>query len=95
MRGTFLSLADAISLGDGANLEGRALTIAGAVTTNSSDVSVCIKPDRPVVTLTQPNCSQNTGSITITSPAATGMTYRIDYCAFTNTTGRIYRRICR
>lgn len=87
MRGTFLALAGAISLGDGANLEGRALTIAGAVTTNNSEVSVCIQPAEPVITLTQPNCSLNTGTITITSPTATGMTYRIDYCAYSNTTG--------
>jgi hypothetical protein len=87
MRGTFFALLGAISIGDGAKLEGRALTIAGAVTTYNSDVSVCIKPARPVVTLTQPNCSRNTGSITITSPTAAGMTYRIDYCAFTNATG--------
>jgi hypothetical protein len=87
MRGTFLALAGAIALGDGASLEGRALTIAGAVNIHNSVVSVCIKPDDPVITLTQPNCSQNTGSITITSPTAEGMTYRIDYCPFTNTTG--------
>ena len=86
MKGIFLSLKGAISLGDGAKLEGRALTIAGAVKTNSSDVSVCDKPDLPTVTLTQPNCSQATGSINLTG-GATGMTYRIDYCAFTNTTG--------
>ena len=87
MRGTFLALAGAISLGDGANLEGRALTIAGAVTTNNSAISVCIRPEDPVIILTQPNCSLNTGSITITSPTGAGMTYRIDYCDFTNTTG--------
>lgn len=87
LRGTFLALAGEIALGDGANLEGRALTIAGAVTTNNSHVSVCIQPDDPIITLTQPNCSRNTGSITITSPTADGMTYRIDYCDFSNTTG--------
>jgi hypothetical protein len=87
MRGTFFALAGEISLGDGSKLEGRALTIAGAVNTNNSVVTVCIKPARPVVTLTQPNCSQAKGSIAIISPTADGMTYRIDYCAYTNTTG--------
>ena len=87
MRGIFFALAGEIALGDGSKLEGRALTITGAVNITNSVVTVCIKPTRPAVTLTQPNCSQNTGSINITSPTADGMTYRIDYCAFTNTTG--------
>ena len=87
LKGTFLALAGEIALGDGASIEGRALTIAGAVNIYNSVISVCIKPASPVVTLTQPTCSQSTGSINITSPKADGMTYRIDYCDFSNTTG--------
>ena len=87
LKGTFLALVGEISLGDGASLQGRALTIAGAVNIYNNNISVCIKPTLPIVTLTQPNCSQNTGSIHVTSPTATGMTYRIDYCDFSNTTG--------
>jgi len=87
MRGTFLAFTGAIALGDGAVLEGRALTLSGAVTVYNSDVSVCIKPAQPIVEVIQPNCSQATGSISITSPLAEGMMYRIDYCAYANTTG--------
>lgn len=87
LRGTFLASAGAITLGAGTVLEGRALTITGAVNINNSVISVCIKPNDPIITLTQPNCTQATGTITITSPTALGMTYRIDYCPFTNTTG--------
>jgi len=87
LKGTFLALAGEIALGNGASLQGRALTIAGAVNIFNNTVSVCIKPALPTVTLTQPNCSQNTGSILVTSPTAAGMTYRIDYCDFSNTTG--------
>lgn len=86
MRGTFFVLAGAIAIGDEAVLEGRALTIAGAVNTLHSIVSVCIQPAIPVIDLTQPNCSQSTGSIEIISHVD-GMTYRIDYCEYTNTTG--------
>lgn len=87
LKGTFLALAGEIALGNGALLQGRALTIAGAVNIYNNNISVCIKPTLPIVTLTQPNCSQNTGSILITSPTASGMKYRIDYCVFSNTTG--------
>ena len=39
----------------------------------------------PTVSLAQPTCSVNTGTITITSP--TGMTYSIDGSTYTDTTG--------
>ena len=87
MKGIFLLLAGEIVLGDGAILEGRALSIAGAANILKSKLSVCIKPSLPNVHLIQPNCVQSTGSITIISPTAVGMTYRIDYCEYSNTTG--------
>ncbi|MDP2234840.1 MAG: ice-binding family protein [Bacteroidales bacterium] len=87
LRGVFIALAGEVALGDGVTLEGRGLTIAGAIGINNTNVSVCIRPVDPIITLTQPNCSLNTGSITITTPIAAGMTYRIDYCAYSNTTG--------
>jgi hypothetical protein len=88
LRGVFIALAGEVALGDGADLEGRAMTIAGAVSIYNSEISVCIRPVDPVITLTQPNCSLNTGSITITTPIAADMTYRIDYCAYSNTSGK-------
>jgi hypothetical protein len=44
-------------------------------------------PAMPVATLVQPSCSTNTGTITITSPLGTGLTYSIDNATYTNTTG--------
>lgn len=87
MKGIFLALAGEIALGAGAILEGRALSNAGAANILDSEISVCIKPALPDVDLIQPNCSQSTGSITIISPTAEGMTYRINNCDYSNTTG--------
>jgi hypothetical protein len=41
----------------------------------------------PVTSLTQPTCTLATGTITITSPTGTGMTYSINGLTYTNTTG--------
>ncbi|WP_284653035.1 hypothetical protein [Flavobacterium terrisoli] len=41
----------------------------------------------PVTTLTQPTCTLATGTITITSPTGSGMTYSINGLTYTNTTG--------
>jgi hypothetical protein len=87
MKGTFLSLAGTINLGKGAILEGRALTIAGAVTIDENSFTECIRPVTPVLIITQPSNSVPTGKITITEPTGLGMTYKIDNCDFTNTTG--------
>ena len=87
MKGTFLSLSGAIDLGDGASLDGRALTIAGNVNIYNNILAECIRPAAPIVTLTQPSWPEITGAISITEPTGTGMTYRIDYCTYTNTTG--------
>ncbi len=87
MKGTFLALAGEIAFGDGATLEGRALTIAGAANAYNNSMSLCIPPTMPVVTIIQPNCTNPTGTITITNPIAPGMKYRIDLCSYTNTSG--------
>jgi hypothetical protein len=41
----------------------------------------------PTVVVEQPNCSINTGKISIINPIGTGMTYSINGVAYTNTTG--------
>jgi hypothetical protein len=47
-----------------------------------------LTPAAPTATLTQPNCTTPTGTITITSPTpAAGITYSIDGINYTNTTG--------
>jgi hypothetical protein len=44
-------------------------------------------PSVPTMNLTQPSCSSSTGTITVTAPTGTGMTYSIDGVDYTNTTG--------
>ena len=44
-------------------------------------------PTAPTVNVTQPTCTLATGTITITAPTGTGMTYSIDGTNYTNTTG--------
>ena len=44
-------------------------------------------PPAPTVNVTQPTCTVATGTITITAPTGTGMTYSIDGINYTNTTG--------
>ncbi len=87
MKGTFISQAGAIAIGAGSSLEGRALTIAGAVTIYSDIIVKCLLPTLPVTVLTQPTCSTSTGTITITAPSGSGLTYSIDGSSFTNTSG--------
>ena len=49
--------------------------------------SVPVAPAAPNITLTQPSCTVSTGTITITAPTGTGLTYSIDGITYTNTTG--------
>lgn len=49
--------------------------------------SVLAIPSSPNVALTQPSCTVPTGTITITSPTGTGLTYSIDGINYTNTSG--------
>ena len=68
------------------------LTAKNSVGCISSGTSVTITaqpatPSSPLTTLTQPTCSSSTGTIVITSPSGTGMTYSIDGSTYTNATG--------
>ena len=47
----------------------------------------CSPSSAPAITLTQPNCTTSNGSITISSPTGTGITYSIDGLNYINTTG--------
>ena len=87
MKGTFISRAGAIDIGDGAILQGRAYTIAGAINMYNNQLNVCVPPPAPALELVQPSTSVATGTITISNPKGSGMTYRIDNCTFNNTTG--------
>lgn len=64
------------------SLSGNPVIIAEYTITVSTGVSTT-----PVTSLTQPNCTGTTGTITVTSPTGTGMTYSIDGSTYTNTTG--------
>ncbi|MEI7502440.1 MAG: ice-binding family protein, partial [Paludibacter sp.] len=86
MKGNFISLAGAIDMGAGALLEGRALTLAGAISLYENTVMTAFT-SAPIVVLTQPGTAQTTGTITITAPTKTGMTYSIDGIHYTNSTG--------
>ncbi|HLO46041.1 MAG TPA: YDG domain-containing protein [Leadbetterella sp.] len=44
-------------------------------------------PAAPTVSVTQPTCTVETGTITVTAPIGTGMTYSIDGTTYTNTDG--------
>jgi hypothetical protein len=55
---------------------------ATSVTLNANPL-----PAVPTVTLTQPTCGSTTGTIAVTSPTGTGMTYSINGSTYTNTSG--------
>ncbi len=50
-------------------------------------VYVSTLPELPIVSVIQPTCSVSTGTINISSPRGTGMTYSINGADYTNTTG--------
>jgi hypothetical protein len=78
----------AIILEDSSSLHGRALSIAGAITLEKN-VKVNILPS-PTVTVIQPTNKINTGTITITAPIGSGITYSIessDHIFKTNSNG--------
>ena len=56
-------------------------------TSNAATLTVNAIPAAPTVSLTQPNCSTATGTITVTAPTGAGMTYSIDGSTYTNSTG--------
>jgi len=61
-------------------------TCYGPVTTVSINTQP-VTPATPAVSVTQPNCTTTTGTITVTSPTGAGYFYSIDGVTYTNTTG--------
>ena len=58
-----------------------------SVNTTPAAITFNAVPTAPVVTITDPTCSVNTGTISVTAPLGTGYTYSIDGTNYTNTTG--------
>ena len=59
------------------------VSMANATTINPQPVT----PTTPIFTYVAANCTAATGSITITAPVATGMTYSVNGSNYSNTTG--------
>jgi hypothetical protein len=72
-----------------ANYYVEATTNSSGYTTPRKLVTVTVNslPPTPNVSVTQPTCSVATGTITVTSPAASGMTYSVNGSTYTNSTG--------
>ena len=51
------------------------------------NISILQNPAAPTVVISNPTCSVNTGTISVTAPLGTGFTYSIDGSNYTNTTG--------
>ncbi|MEX2369841.1 MAG: ice-binding family protein, partial [Bacteroidales bacterium] len=66
------------------------VVIAGECAPNDTSANASLvvnqKPITPTVTVTQPSCSEPTGTITVTSPLA-GLSFSIDGTDYTNTSG--------
>ena len=75
----------AIILEKGSSLHGRALTVSGAITLEEN-VKINILPS-PIVTVVQPTNKVSTGTITITAPIGTDISYSIDGNRSNNKTG--------
>jgi YVTN family beta-propeller protein len=61
---------------------------AGCDSTITLHLTINHPPKKPVATVTaQPSCADSTGTITVTSPINSGITYSIDSLTYTNTTG--------
>jgi hypothetical protein len=75
----------AIIFEKGSSLHGRALSITGAITL-FDNVKVNILPS-PVISLIQPTNKVRTGTIIITAPKGTDLTYSIDGINHNNTSG--------
>lgn len=84
------------------NLSGASQSVSPAMTTTytitGTDANGCMDtaqllitveplPAAPTATLVQPTCTNPLGTITITAPTGTGMTYSIDGMTYTNTNG--------
>ena len=65
------------------SLTGNPIAVAEITVVVNSGLATSI----PVVSITQPTCTVATGTITISSPTGTGMTYSTNGITYTNTTG--------
>lgn len=63
--------------------------VTGSSTTPRRAVTITVSPIpvAPTVTINQPTCTVATGSITITNPTGSGLTYSINGSTYTNTNG--------
>jgi gliding motility-associated-like protein len=83
----------------GAALSSYSTGVAGSYAVKVTDANGCVVnatpaaivfnavPTAPVVTITNPTCAVNTGTISVTSLLGAGYTYSIDGTNYTNTTG--------
>lgn len=77
--GTQITSTTAQSLGNGKYwIKAATATTPECSNTKSVTVTVNTTPTAPVVTVTQPSCSVSTGTIVVTSPVGTGITYSIN-----------------
>jgi len=83
-RGNIVSTG-AIIFEEGSTLHGRALSTTGAITINDN-VKINILPN-PTITVIQPTDKISTGTIIITAPLGTDLTYSIDGVDHSNKTG--------
>ncbi|WP_333879071.1 Ig-like domain-containing protein [Flavobacterium sp.] len=67
----------------------EAVTVSSGATTPRKAVAITVNPlpAAPTVSTTQPTCTVATGTITISNPTGSGMTYSINGTTYTNTTG--------
>ncbi len=72
---------------NGGTIYVTANNVCGDSDPGTLDVTALTVPEAPTVSLTQPDCGETTGTITITAPLESGMTYSIDGVTYTNTTG--------
>ena len=54
---------------------------------NQALITIKYKPATPVVLITQTTCAVSTGTITVSSPTGSGLSYSINGSTYTNTTG--------
>ena len=72
---------------NGGNVSVTANNSCGSSTIRSRSVTVSAIPSAPITSLIQPTCETATGTITVTSPAGSGMTFSIDGTTYSNTSG--------
>ncbi len=90
---TITGTTNSVTISFNATATSGDLTVYGVNTcgdgAKSSDYTIMVNavPSAPTVNLTQPNCSTETGTITVTAPTGAGMTYSIDGTTYTNSTG--------